>query len=214
MATRHTLSLALLAWGIALPRMNADSFQIMHDFGGSPSGTEPLAGLIRDAAGNLYGTAEYGGDDNSGVVFRISPAGKYTLLHAFHGTDGAAPVAGLVEDQLESHGAASLGGRSHHGVIFKIDAARADPVLQQFHRRRRIFAAGRSHPGFRRKPLWRHRRRRRIRQGSGLQAGYLRKRNRAIQLHGRRGRLGTPRQPDSGLGGELIWHGRQGRGRG
>ncbi|MGO4879777.1 MAG: choice-of-anchor tandem repeat GloVer-containing protein [Bryobacteraceae bacterium] len=133
MATRHTLSLALLAWGIALPRMNADSFQIMHDFGGSPSGTEPLAGLIRDAAGNLYGTAEYGGDDNSGVVFRISPAGKYTLLHAFHGTDGAAPVAGLVEDQAGNlYGAASLGGRSHHGVIFKIDAAGAYSVLHNF----------------------------------------------------------------------------------
>lgn len=46
-------------------------------------GQEPKAGVVRDSAGNLYGTTSIGGKENAGVVFEISSAGKERVLHQF-----------------------------------------------------------------------------------------------------------------------------------
>jgi len=62
--------------------------------------------LIRDAAGNLYGTTFYGGrfnycdeDHGGGTVFKIDTTGKTIVLHAFDdGPDGCFPSSGLVLD--------------------------------------------------------------------------------------------------------------------
>jgi uncharacterized repeat protein (TIGR03803 family) len=45
----------------------------LHAFTGGPDGAHPLAGVIRDMAGSLYGTAVFGGKYNDGVVFRLEP---------------------------------------------------------------------------------------------------------------------------------------------
>ena len=45
----------------------------LHTFKGSPDGEEPIAGVIMDAEGNLYGTTDRGGPDNAGTVFRVEP---------------------------------------------------------------------------------------------------------------------------------------------
>jgi uncharacterized repeat protein (TIGR03803 family) len=46
---------------------------VLHNFGASGSAaSEPLGGLIRDAAGNLYGTTWYGGLYGSGTVFELT----------------------------------------------------------------------------------------------------------------------------------------------
>ena len=61
------------------------------------------SGLIMDAAGNLYGTAAYGGDVNCdypygcGVVYLLKGR-KETVLHSFKGPDGAYPWAALFMD--------------------------------------------------------------------------------------------------------------------
>jgi len=57
-----------------------------------------LAGLVRDAAGNLYGTTEYGGASGNGVVFKLDTTNTETVLHSFAGypADGANPYGGLV----------------------------------------------------------------------------------------------------------------------
>jgi uncharacterized repeat protein (TIGR03803 family) len=53
-------------------------------------------GVIRDAAGNLYGTTGYGGAFGYGIVYKISPTGTETILYTFTGgTDGAWPFGGL-----------------------------------------------------------------------------------------------------------------------
>jgi len=68
-------------------------------FPASPGGQSPTTGLVSDSAGNLYGTTAVGGAYNAGVVYRISPTGQETLLHAFTGgADGGKPVAGLIFD--------------------------------------------------------------------------------------------------------------------
>jgi uncharacterized repeat protein (TIGR03803 family) len=70
----------------------------LHRFTGPPDGANPYAGLIQDTSGALYGTTEWGGEFNLGVVFQFK-AGKMTVLHSFAGSpDGANPYSGLVQD--------------------------------------------------------------------------------------------------------------------
>jgi uncharacterized repeat protein (TIGR03803 family) len=60
-------------------------------------GTTPYAGLIQGADGNLYGTANGGGSNNTGTVFKITPTGSLTALTSFTGSNGGYPFAGLVQ---------------------------------------------------------------------------------------------------------------------
>jgi uncharacterized repeat protein (TIGR03803 family) len=78
---------------------------ILHDFGKSVDGASPYSGLILDAAGNLYGTAYYGGTYDGGMVFELTPTARGSwmekLLHNFNnsnGKDGYQPYAGLIFD--------------------------------------------------------------------------------------------------------------------
>jgi uncharacterized repeat protein (TIGR03803 family) len=81
------------------------------------------AGLIADSAGNLYGTTQIGGASGNGVVFKLSPSGTETVLHAFTGgSDGGAPICDLVADSAGNlYGTtAQGGGASGSGVVFKL----------------------------------------------------------------------------------------------
>ena len=76
----------------------------------------PQASLIRDAAGNLYGTTASGGIYDLGTVFELTPNndGGWTelVLHHFGlGRDGADPTAGLIWDAAGNlYGTTSTGG--------------------------------------------------------------------------------------------------------
>jgi uncharacterized repeat protein (TIGR03803 family) len=79
----------------------------LYSFTGGADGFEPVAGVVQDSKGNLYGTAGSGGDlscapgegSGCGVVFKVSPNGKETVLYSFGGgSDGASPAAGLIWD--------------------------------------------------------------------------------------------------------------------
>jgi uncharacterized repeat protein (TIGR03803 family) len=67
---------------------------VLHNFG-RPEGANPQAGVIRDSAGNLYGTT-YGGTADEGVLYKLDTAGNYRVLHNFrNGPDellGSSPV--------------------------------------------------------------------------------------------------------------------------
>ncbi len=85
-------------------------------------GETPLAGLIMDSSGNLYGTAEVGGKSDDGTVFELAKAsGTITTLASFNGTDGANPYAALVMDSSGNlYGTASAGGASTDGTVFEL----------------------------------------------------------------------------------------------
>ena len=106
---------------------------VVYRFTGGSDGGYPQGGVIRDAAGNLYGTAWSGGTSGKGVVFRINPAGVGTVLHSFTGgTDGGAPISGLVRDAAGNlYGTAPDGG-SGSGLVFKIDVSGHETVLYTF----------------------------------------------------------------------------------
>ncbi len=94
---------------------------ILYTFTGGADGGVPYAGLIRDRAGNLYGTTQLGGAMGKGVVFKIDPSGTETVLYSFSGTDGEAPLAQLIADPSGNlYGTTSLGGEQPGGVIFEL----------------------------------------------------------------------------------------------
>jgi uncharacterized repeat protein (TIGR03803 family) len=98
---------------------------VLHSFGQTPGdGSQPLAGLVRDSVGNLYGTTQYGGMYGEGTVFKLDPSGSVTILHSFAwGTDGAFPNSGLVLDAAGSlYGTTVEGGDPvcDCGTVFKI----------------------------------------------------------------------------------------------
>src|ERR1019366_934096 len=92
----------------------------------------PQAGLIFDAAGNLYGTTSEGGTSSScsggcGTVFELTPTagGGWTekVLHNFNsnGTDGANPYAGLIFDAAGNlYGTTTVGGTYYYGTVFEL----------------------------------------------------------------------------------------------
>jgi len=109
-------------------------YSILHAFTDAADGLAPN-GLIRDTAGNLYGTTEYGGlpgcIDGCGVVFKVDTSGQETVLYSFTGgADGANPEAGLVEDSAANlYGTTTWGGKgavaglglTGAGVVYKIE---------------------------------------------------------------------------------------------
>jgi len=106
---------------------------ILHTFNGEGDGAIPWAGLLRDSAGNLYGTTVEGGASGLGTVFKLDSAGTLTLLHSFAGTDGAYPYAGVIRDTKGIlYGTTYEGGSSHVGTAFKLNKAGKLTVLHNF----------------------------------------------------------------------------------
>jgi len=90
-------------------------------------GSTPLAGLVRDSGGNLYGTTEIGGAHDQGVVFELSPNGNkwsYKVLRDFwyEQGDGAFPIAKLVLDVNGSlYGTTAAAGPNNlRGTVFRL----------------------------------------------------------------------------------------------
>jgi uncharacterized repeat protein (TIGR03803 family) len=95
---------------------------VLHNFAGGTDGWLPVDGsLVRDTAGNLYGTTPQGGSTDFGVVFKIDPKGNETVLHTFSGGDGKIPYGTLVLDKAGNlYGTTYEGGAYGGGVVFKI----------------------------------------------------------------------------------------------
>jgi uncharacterized repeat protein (TIGR03803 family) len=108
---------------------------VLYSFTGGTDGGDPGAGLIRDPAGNLYGTTQVGGTAGFGTVFKLNLHGQETVVYSFTGgADGAAPFGGsLVRDSAGNlYGVTSAGGDSGFGVVFEIDTTGTETVLHSF----------------------------------------------------------------------------------
>jgi len=114
---------------------------ILYNFTGTQGGYDSQGSLVRDAAGNLYGTTYYGGSSvgsNScgsgcGVVFELTAAGIEKVLYDFTGgPDGGSPIDGLLKVGSNLYGIASAGGAHNHGAIFKVTLAGKETVLYSF----------------------------------------------------------------------------------
>ncbi len=106
---------------------------VLYNFTGGSDGAGPFGGLFQDAAGNFFGTTEFGGGSTQcqsgcGAVFEFDSSGRETVLYRFTGKkDGAYPLAGVTMDAAGYiYGTASEGGdgKCAHGlgcgVAFKL----------------------------------------------------------------------------------------------
>ena len=112
---------------------------VLYRFAGGNDGANPYAGLILDAAGNLYGTTSSGGANGfGGTVFKLTPNKDGTwsesVLYSFcsftNCTDGGFPYAGVILDHAGNlYGTTVYGGNSANncnggnlncGVVYKL----------------------------------------------------------------------------------------------
>jgi uncharacterized repeat protein (TIGR03803 family) len=102
--------------------LHAGKETLLYSFTGTNGdGAYPEAPLVRDSAGNLYGTTMSGGVNAVGTVFKLDSTGQETVLHAFNGVDGAQPVAGLILDQAGNLYGTTVSGTTSAGTVFKVD---------------------------------------------------------------------------------------------
>lgn len=106
---------------------------VLYQFKGTPDGLNPVSTLIRDSAGNLYGTTFFGGPATTnplcdgrgcGVVFKLTPTAtgpwKETIIHRFSGPDGANPASGLIHDSAGNFYGTTIGGGAGLGIAYKL----------------------------------------------------------------------------------------------
>ena len=109
---------------------------VLHSFTGGADGVIPTGGLLRDKAGNLYGTTSQGGTSNDGVLFKINPRGKETILHTFTGStkDGKYPsYTSLLMDALGNlYGVTEEGGSADGGILYKLSKTGKLTILHSF----------------------------------------------------------------------------------
>jgi uncharacterized repeat protein (TIGR03803 family) len=73
---------------------------VLHNFNAAAGdGAQPFANVVRDSAGNLYGTTMFGGAKGVGTTFKLAPSGHETILHSFTGgNDGSIPFQPVMLD--------------------------------------------------------------------------------------------------------------------
>ncbi len=129
---RRLCLMIVLGFGTASPCAYGQGW--LFSFNGA-DGSIPMAGVVRDSAGNLYGTTFYGGL-GSGVVFKVDASGNDTTLHKFTcGADGCSPSAALIRDAAGNlYGTTVNGGDPicQCGVVFKMDKNGNETVLHTF----------------------------------------------------------------------------------
>ncbi len=103
---------------------------------GAAKGAEPVGPLVASGV-NLYGVTKRGGAADSGVIYRVTPAGAVTTLAEFTGTAGARPGASpagplLLHSDGALYGTTEFGGAEDFGTAFKVTTAGAFTSLHAF----------------------------------------------------------------------------------
>jgi len=124
-----TLAIFIVVALLSLSAMAANTERVLYPFAGDNDGEYADTELVRDSAGNLYGTTVQGGQYGAGTVFQVTPSGTHTVLYSFTGgTDGGEPYKGVTLDaQGNLYGTTVVGGLysgacsdTSCGVIYKL----------------------------------------------------------------------------------------------
>jgi uncharacterized repeat protein (TIGR03803 family) len=136
-----TVALASVLAAVGTISAQAQTLSVLYSFTNTDGdGSQPLAGLLRDTKGKLYGTTEGGGINGNGTVFKVDSSGNETVLYSFMGpttggpgADGSNVEAGLVVDKAGNlFGTTGNGGVSGLGTVFKLDSLGNETVLYRF----------------------------------------------------------------------------------
>jgi len=134
-------------WGTVFELDSSGEETVLYNFTGGTDGGEPNGPLLRDEAGNLYGTASIGGDlsascawglEGCGVVFKLDAHGNETILYTFTGgKDQGTPNGGLLRDPAGNFYGTT--GQIEHGcgtrgcaIVFKLSTDGTLHVLHTF----------------------------------------------------------------------------------
>jgi uncharacterized repeat protein (TIGR03803 family) len=139
MTKPSTAAAVALAFGIAgvlmtvsAPLAQAQKFNSLYSFTGSPDGETAYGTPILSKSGALYGTTRFGGSSNMGTIYKLSK-GKETVLHSFSGSDGSEPFAGVVMDKSGTlYGTTPYGGGSNVGTVFALSSKGTFTTLYSF----------------------------------------------------------------------------------
>jgi uncharacterized repeat protein (TIGR03803 family) len=113
-------------------------FRSLTGFNGTNGANPGNMSLVQGADGNFYGTTLFGGANNQGTVFKVTPAGELSTLYSFcaqtNCTDGSLPDAGLVLGHDGNFYGTTSGGGSYlyYGTVFKITATGSLTTLHSF----------------------------------------------------------------------------------
>jgi uncharacterized repeat protein (TIGR03803 family) len=117
----------------SFPRLGAFNTQGLAT---NATGANPKAGLMLSALdGNFYGTAAQGGAEGNGTLFRMTPAGDVSVVHAFEGPSrgGSLPFARVTQDAAGNfYGTTSSGGYLRGGSVWRIAPDGAFTMLHGF----------------------------------------------------------------------------------
>lgn len=106
------------------------SYTVLHNFDNNANFSEglgPSSGLVLATDGNFYGVTNYGGDGSlnynsgCGVLYKITPAGAYTVVYTFDGTHGCMPTAPTLHTDGKLYGLTLNGGANNTGVVYSLD---------------------------------------------------------------------------------------------
>jgi uncharacterized repeat protein (TIGR03803 family) len=105
---------------------------ILHSFAGGVNGFRPAAALLEAADGNFYGTttAEAGRGTVFAAIFRLSPAGEFSVLQYLNAPGAFSPLVQGPDGQLYGTASASVIGGT--GLIFRLTVAGEFTVIHQF----------------------------------------------------------------------------------
>ncbi len=110
-------------------------YRVLHSFGSGTDGANPVATMIMDGAGNLYGTTVSGGESGRGTVFTLTPSTPERVVYSFGpAPDGANPQGKLVQVGNNLFGTTVSGGAFHNGgTVFQVTLSTgAEWVLHSF----------------------------------------------------------------------------------
>jgi len=96
---------------------------VLYTFTGS-DGSHPQGDLTFDQPGNIYGTTAYGGADNIGVIYELTPAGgtwTESVLHSQSYAEGSYPQGGVIFDSSGNlYGVLAQGGQTQFGSVYEL----------------------------------------------------------------------------------------------
>jgi uncharacterized repeat protein (TIGR03803 family) len=130
--------------GVIFKITSAGKYTVLYTFCAQVNcndGFNPYDGLVQGSDGSFYGTTSAGGlgtgGFREGVAFKITPAGKYSVLYSFCNqpgcTDGGVPYGGLVQGTDGNFYGVTVGGGSKaYGVIFQLTPSGQYTVLYNF----------------------------------------------------------------------------------
>ena len=130
-----TVACGAMGGGVVFKLSLKGVITVLHDFdatneGGAAQGYEPFAGLVQGSDGNFYGVTSVGGlypygsvSPSAGVLFKITPAGDYTVQASFDGANGANPYATpFLHTNGRVYGLTQAGGGgASAGTLYSLD---------------------------------------------------------------------------------------------